>query len=90
MKEKQHSTLVGLQKIVNIKASINWGLSENLKEAFPKTIPLNKPNVNISYCSMSPEWIAGFATGESNFYIAIQKSVRRLLKVVYLHLYVFL
>nr|YP_009327847.1 NADH dehydrogenase subunit 4L [Epichloe festucae]APB96806.1 NADH dehydrogenase subunit 4L [Epichloe festucae]APB96866.1 NADH dehydrogenase subunit 4L [Epichloe hybrida] len=74
MKEKEHSTLVGLQKIVNIKASINWGLSENLKEAFPNTILINKPNVNITYSSMSPEWIAGFATGESNFYIAIQKS----------------
>lgn len=43
MKTKEHTTLAGLQKIVNIKASINWGLSEDLKEAFPETIIVNKP-----------------------------------------------
>lgn len=31
MKTKEHTSLAGLQKIVNIKASINWGLSEDLK-----------------------------------------------------------
>jgi hypothetical protein len=31
----EHLTLLGLQKIVNIKASLNKGLPESLKEAFP-------------------------------------------------------
>lgn len=35
MLEKEHNTLEGRQKIVNIKASINLGLSNELKEAFP-------------------------------------------------------
>jgi hypothetical protein len=30
---------MGIQKIVNIRASINTGLSNDLKEAFPMTIP---------------------------------------------------
>ena len=34
MLEKEHSTLEGIQKIVNIKSSMNWGLSIVLKEAF--------------------------------------------------------
>ena len=32
---KEHSTLEGIKKIVNIKASLNTGLTEILKEFFP-------------------------------------------------------
>jgi len=42
MLEKEHNTLQGIQKIVNNKASMNLGLSNELKEAFPETIPVNK------------------------------------------------
>jgi hypothetical protein len=36
---KEHLTMEGLQKIVSFKASINLGLTDILKAAFPKTIP---------------------------------------------------
>ncbi|GAA4910298.1 hypothetical protein GCM10023405_35440 [Streptomonospora salina] len=36
---KEHLTMEGLQKIVSIKASVNRGLTESLKVAFPNTIP---------------------------------------------------
>jgi hypothetical protein len=39
MLNKEHSTLEGIQKIVNIKAYLNTGLSENLKIVLPETIP---------------------------------------------------
>jgi len=39
MVNKEHNTLEGIKKIVNIKASLNTGLTENLNEAFPNTIP---------------------------------------------------
>jgi len=35
----------GLQKIVEIKASMNRGLSEGLKVAFPHVIPMIRPLV---------------------------------------------
>lgn len=35
---KKHLTQSGLQDIVNIKASLNIGLSESLRLAFPNTI----------------------------------------------------
>ena len=72
MLEKEHNTLVGIQKIVNIKASINWGLSNELKEAFPETKPVEKKVKNITV--IPKEWMAGFSTGESNFFITIQNS----------------
>ena len=40
MLEKQHTNLKGIQKIINKRASMNWGLSDQLKKAFPETIPV--------------------------------------------------
>jgi hypothetical protein len=37
MIQKKHVTLEGLQQIINIKASMNLGLSDALKSAFPYT-----------------------------------------------------
>ena len=39
---KEHLTLSGLQQIVSIKASINLGLSEYLKAAFPDITPVQR------------------------------------------------
>jgi hypothetical protein len=39
MLNKEHNTLEGIKKIVNIKASLNTGLTENLNKAFPNTLP---------------------------------------------------
>ena len=40
---KEHLTPEGLRKIIAIKASINNGLSEALKEAFPDIMPAMRP-----------------------------------------------
>jgi hypothetical protein len=45
MNRKGHLTLEGLQEIVNIKASMNKGLSKDLKEAFPYTEKFPRPLV---------------------------------------------
>jgi len=45
IKCKEHLTNEGLQKIVNLRASMNNGLSENLKQAFPNTIAVERPIV---------------------------------------------
>ena len=43
MSRKEHLTIEGLQQIVNIRASMNKGLSPELKMAFPNTIPVKRP-----------------------------------------------
>jgi hypothetical protein len=45
MNSKKHLTLEGLQEIVNLRSSINLGLSEELKTYFPNTIILPRPLV---------------------------------------------
>jgi hypothetical protein len=45
MKNKKHLTKEGLQQIVNLRASMNLGLSDKLKKAFPDVIPVKRPLV---------------------------------------------
>jgi hypothetical protein len=40
MDRNGHLTVEGLQTILNLRASLNLGLSEALKAAFPNTIPV--------------------------------------------------
>ena len=35
MVNKEHTTLEGIQKIVSLKSFLNWGLTTELKNAFP-------------------------------------------------------
>nr|YP_009072375.1 LAGLIDADG endonuclease [Sclerotinia borealis]AIJ56806.1 LAGLIDADG endonuclease [Sclerotinia borealis] len=64
MEAKEHLNMDGLQAIVNIRASINLGLSEELKTAFPYTVVVPRPIIeNKNRAIPHPEWVAGFATG---------------------------
>jgi hypothetical protein len=70
---KEHNTIEGLQEIVNIRSSLNSGLSNELKIAFPSIVPQIRPE-NLLNKLIGPSWLSGFATGESNFFITVQKS----------------
>ena len=63
IKTGEHLTLEGLQKIVDIKASMNRGLSNKLAAYFPNTVPAVRPKVE-KHMILDPQWIAGFASGE--------------------------
>ena len=83
MKNGEHLTTESLQKIINIGASLNRGLTPILKKAFPNTIAFSKSylyqtsNINSiknkSILSMYPEWIAGFTSGDGCFKVNIRK-----------------
>ena len=45
IKEKEHLTLEGLHKLLSVKAAMNKGLSETLKDAFPNITPVERPGV---------------------------------------------
>lgn len=54
---------------------MNKGLTEELKIAFPKTIPVIRPLVSeIDQIIPDPQWVAGFVSGEGYFSIGITKS----------------
>ena len=63
----------GLHNIVAIKASMNTGLSNELKAAFPNVVPVKRPwfkDQEISH----PQWVAGFTSAERCFNVKIAKS----------------
>jgi len=47
MKKGEHLTSLGLKEIINIRASINRGLTPALKEAFPNYIPEIRPLIDV-------------------------------------------
>lgn len=59
---KEHLTLEGLQKIINIRATLNFGLSKELQLMFPETIPVSRPLRETTCVIPHPQWIAGFTS----------------------------
>ena len=70
---KEHLTPEGLRKLVAIKGSINRGLSDELKAAFPNTQLVSRPASNLTGI-LDPNWLAGFVEGEGCFRVCTRKS----------------
>lgn len=68
----EHLSAKGLQEIVNIRSSINMGLSDSLRAIFPNTIPVTRPLIKIITIP-HPEWMAGFVSGEGCFLVQMAK-----------------
>jgi len=71
---REHLKSEGLRQIISIKASVNNGLSEALKEAFPDIKPaptVNRENISI----YNPQWLAGFTSGEGSFGVKIRNPI---------------
>ena len=86
IERREHLSQEGLRQIVAIRASMNLGLSDVLKKAFPDVVPVVRPLVENPKIR-DPNWLAGFAPpplpppigggeggGGGCFYILITKS----------------
>ena len=73
IKQKQHLTQEGLEKIVALKCNLNKGLTEVIMEAFPNIVAIPRP-VYIFNGIPDPYWISGFVSGDSTFCVSIEKS----------------
>nr|YP_009445557.1 LAGLIDADG endonuclease [Bipolaris cookei]ATV95717.1 LAGLIDADG endonuclease [Bipolaris cookei] len=80
IENKEHLTMEGLRKILAVKASMNNGLSDVLKVAFPGIVPVNRDKIPISVSSINPYWLAGFVEGEGCFLVNIKASKTTSLK----------
>ena len=70
---KIHLTDVGLQQIINIRASMNLGLSDLQKSEFINYKPVPRPIIKYTEIP-NPNWIAGFSSAEGCFLLTISKS----------------
>jgi hypothetical protein len=83
MNKGAHLTLDGLQQIINIKASLNLGISETIKSEFSEINPVKRPIIQTTQIP-DPNWISGFVSGEGNFDAGIRKSTNIIRSRVYL------
>nr|YP_009517163.1 LAGLIDADG homing endonuclease [Blastosporella zonata]YP_009517210.1 LAGLIDADG homing endonuclease [Blastosporella zonata]AYE93086.1 LAGLIDADG homing endonuclease [Blastosporella zonata]AYE93087.1 LAGLIDADG homing endonuclease [Blastosporella zonata] len=77
-----HITIDGLQQIINIKASMNLGISDTLKSEF-KVKPVKRAIIQTTSIP-DPNWVSGFVSGEGNFDAGIRKSTNVIGYRVYL------
>jgi hypothetical protein len=68
-----HLNLNGLQEIINIKASMNLGLSDVIKSEFHLINPVERPTI-VTTNIPDPNWISGFVSGDGNFDAGIRES----------------
>jgi len=84
MDNKAHLTIEGFNKIINIKAAMNLGLSDSFKSEFKKlalpvpasvaaSAAIEKPLIQTEIIP-DPNWISGFVDGEGTFDIKIYSS----------------
>lgn len=71
---KEHLTLQGLQKIINIRATLNFGLSKEIQLMFPETVPVPRP-LREDCVIPHPQWIAGFTSAEGNMSVSLDKGI---------------
>ena len=71
---KEHLTTKGLQRIINLKATLNFGLSKELQLMFPETIPVARP-LREPCVIPHPQWLAGFTSGEGNFSVSLDNGI---------------
>jgi hypothetical protein len=72
IKNGEHLTEEGFLKIVTLKSSLNWGISDKLTKAFPLVIPVNRLEYKFKGIP-DPFWIAGFTSGDGSFQIRLRK-----------------
>jgi hypothetical protein len=92
IKNGQHLTEEGLLKILGLKTFLNLGLSDKLIEAFPNTIPVNRPEYKFKGIP-HPFWVSGFISGDGSFYLIVRKLKSKLNEKIYfffLFLFLFL
>lgn len=75
MQRGEHLTVSGLEAIINIRATLNKGLTSALIEAFPKIVAVARPQVdNTDVKLIDPQWVAGFTSGDGTFIVSIRNS----------------
>ena len=73
IKQREHLTENGLLNLIGLKSSLNWGLSDSLKKAFPNVTTVNRPLYKFNGIP-DPFWVTGFTNGDGSFHLNIKKS----------------
>lgn len=70
-------TITEFSQIINLRSSLNYGLSRKLRSnlKFLDIVPVNRPVIN-TLTIPDPNWISGFVSGDGCFMVLISKATR--------------
>ena len=89
MNKNEHLGKDGLINIINLRASLNKGLSTKLKTFFSDNVKFIKRSEVIIPINIDYNWFAGFFSGEGCFFIEISKTrAPRLINTVGLRVFI--
>lgn len=74
IESKKHLMVEGLKKLISIRATVNKGLSDELKSVFPDILPVKRPLLKDQEIK-DPYWFSGFTNAEGSFIIILSKSL---------------
>lgn len=78
MYKKTHLTQEGVQSIINIRASMNKGMTNKFLEDFSNIVPVALPEVHpLSINDISIDWLVGFTDAEGCFFINIRSNRKK-------------
>lgn len=67
IENKEHIVESGFLEILAIKSLYPTGLNENLKEAFPNIVSIEKPEFVANTTPLNGHWVAGFTQADGSF-----------------------
>lgn len=68
IKQREHLTEKGLLEIMSLKGSLNLGLTDNIKNAFPNIDIKERPKYVFKGIP-DPFWVSGFTSGDGSFHV---------------------
>nr|WUR10563.1 LAGLIDADG homing endonuclease [Elmerina hispida] len=71
--KNEHLTETGLLKILSLKSSLNLGLPDTLKSAFPNIKQKDRPEYFFNGIP-DPFWVSGFTSGDGSFHVVDVKN----------------
>lgn len=79
LEDKRHLTFEGLREVVQLKSSMNLGLSDKLAKDFPE-IKVS-PRQIVSTGMPNLDWLSGFIEGEGCFFVSVYNSPKSKLRL---------
>jgi hypothetical protein len=87
IKQGEHLTERGLLEIISLKSSLNLGLPDYLKNAFPNIMAKDRPEYFFKGIP-DPFWVSGFISGDGSFQIVLRNSNNQVFARLGIHLHV--
>lgn len=79
IENKSHTTIEGLNKLINIKASFPQGLTNSLKESYTNAggeiYPVTLPEYNPVLSNLNYWWLSGFINTDGSFFFTLTQGV---------------